>query len=193
MSGHSKWSQIKRQKSVIDAAKSRTFSRLARLIALESKSAGGGSASDGKAVYSAGLLSAIARAKAANMPKENIERAIAKGVSKDSSSLEQVMYEAYGPGGVAFLIEALTDNKNRTTQEIKHLLSLQGIELASPGAASWAFTKAGGSYVPNGPLIEVDGADEERVGAVLGALDEHTDVQRVFTNARGYEKESEDI
>ena len=129
MSGHSKWSQIKRQKSVTDAAKSRVFSRFARLIALESKKANG--------ILTVPSLSAtIARAKAINMPKENIERAVAKGTSKDSGSLEQVLYEAYGPGGVALLIHALTDNKNRTTQEMKHLLSQQNLELAAPGAAS---------------------------------------------------------
>ncbi|MFZ1075080.1 MAG: YebC/PmpR family DNA-binding transcriptional regulator [Minisyncoccia bacterium] len=180
MSGHSKWSQIKRQKSVTDAAKSRVFSRLARLITLESKKA--------KGVLSApGLSVAVSRAKAANMPKENIERAIAKGTSKDSDSLEQVIYETYGPSGVAILIDALTDNKNRTTQEIKHLLVLQGAELASPGAASWAFTKTGALYAPNEPLVEISEADEERLSAILDALDNHEDVQRIFTNARGYE------
>ena len=121
------------------------------------------------------------------MPKDNIDRAVAKGISKDSGNLEQVVYEAYGPGGAAILVDALTDNKNRTTQEIKHLLVLQSVELASPGAASWAFTKRGGAYVPNEPLVEIVGADEERLGAILEALDEHDDVQRVFTNARGYE------
>ena len=180
MSGHSKWSQIKRQKSVTDAAKSRLFSHFARLIALESKRANG-------LLSAPGLLVVIARAKAANMPKDNIERAIAKGISKDSGDLEQVLYEAYGPGGVALVIDAFTDNKNRTTQEIKHLLSLQEIALANPGAASWAFTKTGGAYLPNEPLVEVAGADEERLSTVLEALDEHNDVQRVFTNARGYD------
>ena len=187
MSGHSKWSQVKRQKSVTDAAKSRVFSRFARLITLESKSAGGGSASGGKVVYSPGLLSAIARAKAANMPKENIERAIAKGISKDSGDLEQIVYEAYGPGGVAMLIDAFTDNKNRTTQDLKHLLSLQGVSIAAPGAASWAFTKRGGVYVPNEPLLVVGGDDETRLQNIFEALDEYDDVQQVFTNARGYE------
>lgn len=180
MSGHSKWSQIKRQKSVTDAAKSRVFSRYARLLALESKKANG--------VLSApGLSAAIARAKAANMPKDNIERAVTKGMSKDSGGLEQIVYEAYGPGGVAMLVDTLTDNKNRTTQELKHLLSLQGVELASPGAASWAFTKNGTSYAPNEPLLELGEADERQLSAVLDALDEHEDVQKVFTNARGYE------
>ena len=146
MSGHSKWSQIKRQKSVTDAAKSRVFSRYARLITLESKKANG-------VVSAPGLSVAIARAKAVNMPKENIERAITKGTSKDAGNLEQIVYEAYGPSGVAILIEALTDNKNRTTPEIKHLLSKQGIEVAPPGSASWAFTKVGAAYIPNDPLV----------------------------------------
>jgi len=180
MSGHSKWSQIKRQKSVTDAAKSRVFARYARLITLESKKANG--------ILSApGLSVAITRAKAANMPKDNIERAIAKGISKDSGNMEPIIYEAYGHGGVAILVEAFTDNKNRTTQEIKHLFLKQGIDLASPGAASWAFTKVGGTYTPNEPLIELSDADEERLGTVLESLDEHDDVQEIFTNARGYE------
>lgn len=180
MSGHSKWSQIKRQKAVTDSAKSRIFSRYARLIALESKKANG--------VLSApGLAAAIARAKTANMPKDNIERAIAKGVSKDSGDLSQVIYEAYGPGGVAILIDALTDNKNRTTQEIKHLLSSHGVELSAPGAASWAFTKTGTTYSPNEPLIKIADEDEKQLVAILEALTEHEDVQQVFTNAHGYE------
>lgn len=180
MSGHSKWSQIKRQKSATDTARSRVFARYARLIALESKKANG-------ALSAPGLSVAIARAKAVNMPKDNIERAITKGTAKDSGILEQVFYEAYGPGGVAIIIDALTDNKNRTTQEMKHLLSLQGVELAGPGAASWAFTKTGEGYAPNEPLIEIEGTDEERLSSVLEALDEHEDVQQIFTNARGYE------
>lgn len=180
MSGHSKWSQIKRQKAVTDSAKSRVFSRYARLIAMEAKKANG--------ILSApGLSVAITRAKAANMPKDNIERAIIKGSSKEANELLQVIYEAYGPGGVAILIDALTDNKNRTTQEIKHLLVLHGVELAALGAASWAFTKKGADYIPNEPLIDVANADGEKLGALLEALDEHEDVQQVFTNARGYE------
>lgn len=180
MSGHNKWSQIKRQKSVTDAAKSRVFARYARLISLETKKSNG--------ILSApGLAVAIARAKSANMPKDNIERAIAKGMSKDSGNLEQAVYEAYGPSGVAILIDALTDNKNRTTQEIKHLLLEKGVELAPLGAASWAFTKTSGACTPNEPLIELEGADEERLGSILEAIDEHGDVQEVFTNARGYE------
>jgi YebC/PmpR family DNA-binding regulatory protein len=180
MSGHSKWSQIKRQKGVTDAARSRVFSRYARLIAMESKKANG-------IITAPGLASAIARAKAENMPKDNIERAITKGASKDSGNLEQVTYEAYGPAGVAIMIEALTDNKNRTTPEIKHIFSKQGFEVAAPGSAAWAFTKVGNAHVPNEPLTDIEGADEEKLGTLLEALDEHEDVQQIFTNARGYE------
>lgn len=180
MSGHSKWAQIKRQKAVTDSARSRVFSRYARLITVESKKAAGN-------VSAPGLSAAIARAKAANMPKDNIERAVAKGASKEAADLVDVLYEAYAPGGVAIIAEALTDNKNRTTQEIKHLLVLQGIELSNPGAASWAFTKTGPEYLPNEPLMELSDTDADKLNVLLEALDEHDDVQRVFTNARGYE------
>ena len=180
MSGHSKWSKIKRQKSVSDAAKSRVFSRFAQLIALESKKSGGD-------VTAPGLAGAIARAKAADMPKENIERAVTKGTSKESSLLEEVVYEAYGPSGVAIMVRALTDNKNRTTQEIKHLLSKKGVQLAAPGAASWAFTKSTEEYVPNDPKVSVAEDTETALVDILEGLDEHADVQAVFTNADGYE------
>jgi YebC/PmpR family DNA-binding regulatory protein len=180
MSGHSKWSQIKRQKAVTDGARSRVFSRLARHITLESKKAGG--------VLTAPALSAIiARAKVANMPKENIERAIAKGASKDAGSLEQVTYEAYGPSGVAIIVEALTDNKNRTTQEIRHVFTKQGLELSPQGSTVWAFTKKNGSYIPNPPLVVVSEADEEKLNALLDELDGHEDTQDMYTNADGYE------
>lgn len=164
-----------------DAAKSRVFSRYARLITLESKKANGG-------VTVPGLAAVIARAKAANMPKDNIERAIAKGTSKDEGALEQVVYEGYGPGGVAIVIDALTDNRNRTTQEIKHLLSQNGIELAAMGSALWAFSKSSdGAFTPNEPLVEMSDEDETKLGEILSALDEHEDVQNVYTNARDYE------
>jgi len=181
MSGHSKWSQIKRQKGVTDAARSKTFSRFAKLIAIEAKKAGGN-------LSSPGLASAIERAKAANMPKDNIERAVTKGSSKEASDLSQVVYEWYGPGGTAIIIDALTDNTNRTTQEIKHLISKNGFELGSPGSAAWAFRKSpDGRFTPNEPLMDLSEADEESLGKIFDQIDENDDVQRVFTNARGYE------
>ena len=180
MSGHNKWSQIKRQKGASDAARSRTFSRYAKLITLESKKANG-------VLTAPGLAAAIARAKVENMPKDTIERAIIKGTSKDVGDLDHVVYEAYGPAGAAIIVEALTDNKNRTTPEIKHVFTKRGLELAAPGAASWAFTRTGTTYTPHEPLVDIGGEDEEKLVDLLETLDEHEDVQQVFTNVRGYE------
>lgn len=180
MAGHSKWAQIKRQKAVTDAAKSRAFSKFAREIALEAKKAAGN-------LSSPGLVAVIARAKAANMPKDNIERAVTKGSSKDAGELEQVAYEFYGPGGVALIALAVTDSRNRTTQEMKHLLTKSGYELGTPGSAAWAFTKQpDGRYSPNAPLLSVAGEDEEKLNDLLTALDEQEDVQEVVTNADNY-------
>lgn len=181
MAGHSKWAQIKRQKAVTDAARSRVFSKFAREIALEAKKAAGN-------LSSPGLVAVIARAKAANMPKDNIDRAVTKGASKDSSDLEQVAYECFGPGGIAIVTVAVTDSRNRTTQEIKHLLSKNGYELGVPGSAAWAFTKTpDGRYQANAPLMSVAGGDEEKLVELLTLLDEYEDTQEVYSNAEGYE------
>lgn len=181
MAGHSKWAQIKRAKAVTDAARSRVFSRFAREIALESKKASGN-------VSAPSLAAAITRAKAANMPKDNIERAITKGASKDSGELEQVSYEFYGPRGIAVIAVAVTDSRNRTTQEMKHLLSKNGYELGTPGSASWAFTRLpDGTFRPNEPLMEVPADAEEKLGEILDIVDEQEDVQEVVTNALGFQ------
>ena len=134
MSGHSKWAQIKRQKGAEDARKSKIFGKLGGLIASESKRAKGD-------INSPGLRLAIERAKKENMPKDTIERAIKKGLGADTKELETLVYEAYGPGGVALMVVVATDNRNKAAQEIKHLLSKNGGSLAEQGAASWAFTK----------------------------------------------------
>lgn len=181
MAGHSKWAQIKRQKAVTDAARSRVFSKFAREITLESKRTGGN-------VTSPSLAAVIARAKAVNMPKDNIDRAVAKGNSKEAGDLEQVVYEFYGPGGVAIVASALTDSRNRTTQEVKLILTKNGYELGTPGSALWAFTKSpDGRFTPNEPLMDVSPEDEEKLGLLLTLLDDQDDVQEVATNARGYE------
>jgi YebC/PmpR family DNA-binding regulatory protein len=175
MSGHNKWSKIKRQKAVTDAAKSKIFGKFAQLIAIESKKAGGN-------MNAPSLRAVIDRAKAENMPKDNIERAVAKGMSADAMELESVVYETYGPGGIAILIDALTDNRNRTAQEIKHILSKNGCELASPGSASWAFSKTTDGYEPTS-TITISDEDGEKLSALIEVLDENDDVQDVYTNA----------
>lgn len=186
MAGHSKWAQIKRAKAVTDGARSKTFSRFAKLISIEAKKAAGN-------LSSPSLQSAVERAKAVNMPKENIERAIAKGTSKDAGDLVPVVYEWYGPGGTAIIIDALTDNTNRTTQEMKHLISKNGFELGAQGSAAWAFTKSSdGRFSPNEPLMDLSETDEEALGKIFDQIDENDDVQRVFTNARGYESNESD-
>src|SRR3989344_3433041 len=122
MSGHNKWSQIKRQKGVADAAKSNAWGKLGKRIAIESKKASGD-------VNSPTLRSIIEKARKENMPKYTIDRAIAKGTSAEASEMEAITYEAYGPGGAAIVIETLTDSRNRTAQEIKHLLTKNGLSL----------------------------------------------------------------
>ena len=175
MAGHNKWSKIKHKKAVTDAQKSKLFSKLARLIATESKKAKGDTEAPG-------LRAAIEKARAANMPKDKIEKAVAKGAGKDSSADEEVIYETYGPAGVAIIIYAITDNKNRTTPEIKHILTKRGFDLATPGSASWAFTKQGNEYIPN-TFVKVEGEDAEKLQELLDALEEHDDVQEIYTNA----------
>lgn len=134
MSGHNKWSQIREKKGKTDAKKGRVFSKYAKLIANEARLAKGNK--DAPA-----LRAAIERARKENMPNDNIERAIKKATEGGVAALEAVLYEAYGPGGAALLIEVLTENKNKTAQEIKHLLAENWGNLASPGAAVWAFEK----------------------------------------------------
>ncbi|MFC1775280.1 YebC/PmpR family DNA-binding transcriptional regulator [Patescibacteria group bacterium] len=175
MSGHNKWSKIKHKKAATDAAKSKVFGKFSRLIAVESKKAGGN-------VDSPGLRSAIDQAKAVSMPSDNIDRAVKKGAGGDTANMEEVVYEAYGPGGSAVIITGLTDNKNRTSAEVKHTLSKSGAELAAQGAASWAFTRDGAEWKPNAtvPLSDEDG---EKLGNIIEALEENDDVQNVYTNA----------
>src|SRR5690606_5346326 len=131
---HNKWSKVKHKKAAADATKSKVFSKLVRLIQVEARRSGGN-------MSDPGLVAAIERAKRENMPKENIERAVEKGAGGDTATLERITYEAYGPGGAAILIDTLTDNRNRTAAEIKHLLTTLGITLATPGAAQWAFER----------------------------------------------------
>lgn len=175
MSGHNKWSKIKHKKAITDAKKSKVFSKFVKLIQVESKKAGGD-------VNSPGLRAAIEKAKRENMPSDNIERAIAKGKTDTSADMEHVLYEAYGPGGSAIIIEGLTDNRNRTAAEIKHTLSKNGLELAAPGAAAWAFEKTEGEWKPK-TTVELGEEDGEKLMKLTEELENNDDVQEVHTNA----------
>jgi YebC/PmpR family DNA-binding regulatory protein len=163
MSGHSKWHSIKHKKAVVDARRGQHFTKLARAITVAAREGGGDP--DGNP----GLALAIHKARDASMPKDNIERAIVKGTGEgvDADRIETVLYEGYGPGGVALLIEALTDNRNRTGADVRHLLSKHGGNLGEPGSVSYLFDKQG--------VVIVDASryDEDNlIGAIdAGALD----------------------
>lgn len=233
MSGHSKWSTIKRQKQANDAKKGQVFSKLTRAISLAAKQGGLNPDSNVR------LRMAIELARAENMPKENIERAIQKGGGA-GENLQEALYEGYGPAGVGILVEATTDNKNRTTQEVKNVFERGGGSLGTPGSVAFQFGKSGqilvegneeetmlklidlgvedieevedgievyvnpaelfqmkdkleqsGIIVKNTELVyrpntrvAVDSNDVSgKIIKLLEALDEHDDVQKVYTNA----------
>ena len=173
MAGHSKWAKLKHTKGKTDAQKSKLFSKLVRFVSVEAKKSKGDRSAPG-------LRAAIDKARAANMPADNIDRAIEK--ASTSGELEQVVYEAYGPGGVALVIEGYTDSRNRTAQEIKHLLGEHGVQLANPGAASWAFQKGEQGLEPQ-TTVELSDEDGTKLSELVDALEDHDDVSEVYTNA----------
>jgi YebC/PmpR family DNA-binding regulatory protein len=153
LSGHSKWSSIKHKKGAADAKRGKLFSKLARSIIVAAKE-GGGDPTNNLA-----LQNAIEKAKSYSMPKDNIERAIAKGAGNDadSAAFESIVYEGYGPEGVAVIAEALTDNKNRTASEVRHIFAKFGGNLGTSGAVAWQFERRGVVIVP------ADGVDEDEL------------------------------
>jgi len=153
MSGHSKWSTIKRKKAANDAKRGNLFTRLAREIALAAREGGG----DPETNFA--LRLAVERARAANMPKDNIERAIKRGTGEDKSAaaFERILYEGYAPHGVAVMMEVVTDNRNRTVAELRHTLSKAGGSLAEAGAVAWQFRRAAYFSIP------ARGVDREKV------------------------------
>ncbi|MDP2668701.1 MAG: YebC/PmpR family DNA-binding transcriptional regulator [bacterium] len=180
MSGHSKWAQIKHRKAATDAKKGKIFSKLSRAVTLAAKDPPAGGGRDPKINHK--LAGAIEEAKKANMPSDNIERAIAKASAKDGVELKEVLYEVYGPGGSAIIITAVTDNSNRTTNEIKHLLSELGAKLGEHGSAMWAFNKDGKEFTAKFPA-QLSGDDIQKFEELLSALDDQEDVQDVYSNA----------
>ena len=163
MAGHSKWAGIKHKKAIVDSRRGKLFTKLARAITVAAKEGGGDPDGNPR------LALAISKARDASMPKDNIERAIAKGTGEgaDTAALEDVVYEGYGPGGVAMLVEAVTDNRNRTGSEVRHLFSKHGGSLGEPGSVAYLFDKKG--------LVVVDGQryseDDLMVAIDAGAED----------------------
>jgi YebC/PmpR family DNA-binding regulatory protein len=175
MSGHSKWASIKHKKAVVDARRGQHFTKLARAITVAAREGGGDP--DGNP----GLSLAIQKARDASMPKDNIERAIAKGTGEgvDADAVETVLYEGYGPGGVALLVEALTDNRNRTSADVRHAFNKHGGSLGEPGSVAYLFDKSGVILVDASRYDEDDLIVAIDAGAQDIALDE--DVYEVIT------------
>lgn len=176
MSGHSKWSQIKHKKAVTDIRRGKLFSKIAKMISVAARVGGGDADSNPK------LRLAVDKARAVNMPKDNIERAIKRGRGVGVARLEEVKYEAYGPAGVALIIEGITDNKNRTLSEIKHILTSHGGKLASIGSVEWAFERKGADWVPKYPVKLDDSKLRKQLEDLFEALDENDDVQEIYSN-----------
>jgi YebC/PmpR family DNA-binding regulatory protein len=175
MSGHSKWHSIKHKKAVVDARRGQHFTKLARAITVAAREGGGDI--DGNPALSL----AVQKARDASMPKDNIERAITKGTGEgvDADQIETVVYEGYGPGGVALLIEALTDNRNRTGADVRHLLGKHGGNLGEPGSVAYLFDKQGVIVVDANRYDEDDLIAAIDAGAQDISLDE--DVFEVIT------------
>jgi YebC/PmpR family DNA-binding regulatory protein len=181
MSGHSKWASIKHKKAATDAKRGRIFTRLIKEITIAAKNGGGDPEKNPR------LRTAISTGKAANMPSENIDRAIKKGTGELPGIIyEEVTYEGYGPAGVAVIVETLTDNKNRTVADVRHIFAKQGGELGAAGCVSWMFTKTGLIYVPSA------GVDEDKLIEIAlnsGATDVRPDDDyfAVYTEPRNIE------
>lgn len=199
MSGHSKWSNIKRKKEKTDAQKGRIFTKLIREITVAARQGGGDESTNPR------LRAAIAAAKAVNMPADNIERAIKRGTGEmPGASFEEVIYEGYGPGGVALLIEAVTDNKKRTVADLRHILSKYNGSLGSSGCVSWLFEKKGVISIEGGKYREDDvmmvaleaGAEDVRVEEdnfeVITAPEDLERVKQAFLD-NGIQLESAEI
>lgn len=171
MSGHSKWSTIKHKKAAADAKRGKVFTKIIKELTIAARIGGGDPDGNPR------LRSAVATAKAANMPADNMKRAIQKGTGElPGVTYEEISYEAYGPGGVAVFIECLTDNKMRTTPEMRHILSKHGGNLAEPGSVAWMFEKRGNFVIS----AEVTG-EEQLMEVVLDAgADDLTRVDDTF-------------
>ena len=172
MSGHSKWSSIKHKKGAADAKRGQLFSKLSKAIIVAAKNGGGDPANN------LALQNAIEKAKSYSMPKDNIDRAIAKGsgADADADAFESITYEGYGPEGVAVIVEALTDNKNRTAADVRHLFSKHGGNLGTDGSVSWQFERRGVV------VVSADGVDEEELflAAADGGADDIEQDGEVF-------------
>ncbi len=174
MSGHSKWSTIKHKKAKTDSARGKVFTKIIREITTSAKSGGGDPNANPR------LRLAVDKAKAANMPNDNIERAIAKGVGGgEGTNMEEITYEGYGPAGVAILVKAITDNRNRTAPEIRNIFSKNGGNMGATGCVAWIFND---KLEPSYDVKIEDKEIAQKVLKLLNELEELDDVQNVYAN-----------
>lgn len=184
MSGHSKWSQIKYKKSITDAKKGKIFSKLSREISVAAREKGGDPETNPK------LRLAIEQARKFNMPSENIERAIKRGTGEiKGAKMEEFLYEAYGPSGIALIIEGITDNKNRTLSEIKNILSIHNSKLVGGGSVSYLFEKKGVIIINNkGKTANRDELELSVIEVGAEDLKWRNDILEVYTKLEDLEK-----
>jgi YebC/PmpR family DNA-binding regulatory protein len=199
MSGHSKWASIKHKKAVVDSRRGAQFSKLTRAILIAARDGGGDPAAN------LALENAVRKAREASMPKDNIERAIAKGTGEggEAAAIEAVTYEGYGPGGVAVLVEAITDNRNRTGADVRHAFSKFGGSLGEPGSVAYLFAKKGTividatRYSEDELMVAVDAGAEDITAdeGVFEVICEQADFSAVrdALEAAGVEMESADL
>ncbi len=172
--GHSKWAKTEVKKAAKDGKTSKVFGKLARAITMEAKRVNGD-------VHSPTLRALIDRARTVDMPKDNIDRAI-KRATEPGEAMERITYEAYGPGGVAMIIESITSNRNKAAQEIRHILSEHGSAIATIGAASWAFVKEDSIWKPT-TTIPLSDEDTLKLETLIEELEENDEVDEIYTNA----------
>jgi len=174
MSGHSKWKQIKHKKEITDKKRSQLFVKLLNAVRIAAKD-------EPNPDFNPRLRTAVEKAKESHVPQENIERALKQS---DDKNLEEVIIEAYGPSGSAIIIEAITDNRNRTINEIKKILSDFGAKFAEPGSVRWSFIAPSSGNVSWQPKFkqEFSSEDKQKLSELIEALQEHNDIQETFTN-----------
>ncbi|MDD5340919.1 MAG: YebC/PmpR family DNA-binding transcriptional regulator [Patescibacteria group bacterium] len=191
MSGHSKWATTKRQKAVTDSKRANVFTKLGRAITVAAREKGGNPDSNFT------LRLAIDRARAANMPKENIERAVKRGTGeiKEGAEIEELIYEGFGPGGTAIIIKCLSDNKNRTASDIKHVLNAHGGQLAGKNAVAWQFELKGVIRIANEKIVDKNLDELELQLIDLGAQEmaKEEDSLVVYTKMEDLQKVSKGI
>jgi transcriptional/translational regulatory protein YebC/TACO1 len=184
MSGHNKWSKIKRKKGKKDKERSKLFSKLVDQIQTEAKRCGGDK-------NDAGLQQAIQEAKDADMPKDNVKDAIERATTAAQGSKE-ITYEAYGPGGSQLIIEAETNNRNKSAAEIRHILSDHDLDLSKPGAVTWAFedsriesgeNEGARQWAPNSTM-EISSENGEKLKKIIKKLEDNEEVRQVYTNIK---------